>query len=114
MGGSVYNASILSTIHKSTERNYRTERARYILSTYMQKDSRNPERWGIFGAREKKKRKNYHAREEAIKPRCRLQLPSGPHTGTIPHHAVRSSRQSMRFTPCLLVISARPGVRLHR
>lgn len=61
-----------------------------------------------------KKRKVYHVREDGIKPRCRLQLPSVPHTGTIPHHAVRSSRQSMRFTPCLLVISASPGVRLHR
>jgi len=53
----------------------------------------------------------YHAREGAIRPSCRLHVPSGAHTGQSPHQAVRSSRQSMRFTPCLLVISARPGVR---
>lgn len=70
-------------------------------------------RWNYVFEREKKTG-FYHAREDAIKPRCKLQVPSAPHTGTIPHHAVRSSRQSMRFTPCLLVMSASPGVRRHR
>ena len=72
--------------------------------------ARKPGKMVFFGS----ERKIYHAREDAIKPRWRLQVPSVPHTGTIPHHAVRSSRQSMRFTPCLLVISASPGIRLHR
>ena len=99
-----------TTVHRAGQ-----EEEVYTIDLYAKKDSRKPGKmWYFFCARESKKKEIYHAREDAIKPRCRVQLPSGPHTGTIPHHAVRSSRQSMRFTPCLLVISASPGVRLHR
>ena len=98
-------------IHKSERET--TDTKAYAIDLYAKrfKKTRKDE---LFCVRLKEEKNIHHAREDAIKPRCRVQLPSGPHTGTIPHHVVRSARQSMRFTPCLLVISASPGVRLHR
>src|SRR5258708_28534315 len=104
-GGSLYNTSILSTIHKSkVKTTVQREGQVYTIDLYAKKIQEIPERW-VFFVRERKKKKIYHVREDPIKPRCRVQVPPPPHPGTIPHHERRFSKQPIHFPPCLLATS---------